>query len=344
VQGRSADGNSGNKCGPMPISAQLRRETTMTELGYRTTALEVVDGIDLTGKHAVVTGCYAGIGIETVRALASAGAKVTMACRDAAKAEKVAAELNQSLGMTLVDSAPIDLGSLASVRAFATAYRANHDTLDILINNGAVMACPQSSTSDGFEMQFGVNHLGHFCLTTELLPLLKNAQGARVVCLSSTGHLRSPVVFDDIQFENRDYDPWASYGQAKTACSLFAVGIQNRYKDDGIEGFAVHPGGIMTTLQRHMSGEDIESRGWVDSEGNVNERFKTVEQGASTSVWAATSPDLAGLGGRYLEDCAEAEVIEGTPEFPRGVMPYAVDPALADQLWALSEAMIASKS
>lgn len=314
----------------------------MTEFGYRTTALEAVDGIDLTGKHAVVTGCYAGIGIETVRALAAAGARVTMACRDADKAEKVAAELNQSLGGSLIDSAPLDLGSLASVRAFAAAYSADHDTLDILINNGAVMACPQTSTSDGFEMQFGVNHLGHFCLTTELLPLLKNSQSARVVCLSSTGHLRSPIVFEDIQFEHRDYDPWASYGQAKTACSLLAVGIQNRYKDDGIEGFAVHPGGIMTTLQRHMSGDDIESRGWVDSEGNVNERFKTVEQGASTSVWAATSPDLAGRGGRYLEDCAEAEVIEGVPEMPKGVMQYAVDPALAEQLWEISETMIAS--
>ncbi|MFT6017175.1 MAG: NAD(P)-dependent dehydrogenase (short-subunit alcohol dehydrogenase family) [Patiriisocius sp.] len=321
-----------------------QQESNMTEFGYRTTALEAVSGIDLTGKQVIVTGSYAGIGIETVRALASAGAKVTMACRDNVKAIKVASELNQSLGSSLIDSGALDLGSLASVRAFAESFRATHDKLDILINNGAVMACPQGLTSDGFEMQFGVNHLGHFCLTTELLPLLKAAQSARVICLSSTGHFISPVVFDDIQYENRPYDSWSSYGQAKTACSLLAVGIQNRFGDDGIEGFAVHPGGIMTTLQRHMSQDDIESRGWVDQQGNVNERFKTVEQGASTSVWAATSAELSGKGGCYLEDCAIADVAQARPEMPKGVMAYAVDPASADQLWQLSEKMIASKS
>jgi NAD(P)-dependent dehydrogenase (short-subunit alcohol dehydrogenase family) len=151
------------------------------------------------------------------------------------------------------------------------------------------------------------------------------------------------VVFDDINYEQREYDPWGSYGQSKTACSLLAVGIQNRFKQDGVEAFAVHPGGIMTTLQRHMSEADIQSRGWVDDEGNVNERFKTVEQGASTSVWAATSPILAGHGGVYLEDCNIAEVVAARPEMPKGVMHYAVDGANADQRWQVSEAMLAGK-
>jgi NAD(P)-dependent dehydrogenase (short-subunit alcohol dehydrogenase family) len=321
-----------------------KRGERMSEFGYRTTALEAIDGIDLSGKHSVVTGCYAGIGIETVRALASAGAAVTMACRDLAKAESVAAELNGSLNTTNIEAATLDLGSVSSVRAFVQSYASTHNQLDILINNGAVMACPKSTTSDGFEMQFGVNHIGHFVLTSGLLPLLKAAGSARVVCLSSTGHFISPVVFDDVNFENRDYDPWASYGQSKTACALLAVGIQERHAADGIEAFSVHPGGIMTTLQRHMSDDDIQSRGWVDAEGNVNERFKTVEQGASTSIVAATSKGLEGKGGCYLEDCAIAEVVTAKPEFPKGVMSYALDKQAADQLWELSEKMVASVS
>ncbi len=316
----------------------------MAEFGYRTTALEVVEGVNLTGKQVVVTGCYAGIGIETVRALASAGAKVTMACRDAVKAAAVADELNQALGVNTISSAALDLGQLSSVRAFVAQYSAVHDKLDILINNGAVMACPPGKTADGFELQFGVNHMGHFALTKGLLPLLKKAGAARVVCLSSTGHFLSPVVFDDIHFENRDYEPWSSYGQSKTACSLLAVGIQDRYSSEGIEAFAVHPGGIMTTLQRHMSDEDIQSRGWVDEEGNVNERFKTVEQGASTSVFAATSDLLTGKGGCYLEDCGIAEVVAERAAVPKGVMAYAVDSNAADQLWEMSEKMLAAHS
>jgi NAD(P)-dependent dehydrogenase (short-subunit alcohol dehydrogenase family) len=315
----------------------------MSTFGYRTTALDVVAGIDLSGQHAVVTGCYAGIGIETVRALASAGANVTMACRDGKRAAQVAADLNEAIGATHIDSAVLDLGSQKGVEKFAREFSEVHTSLDLLINNGAVMACPKGLTEDGFEIQFGVNHLGHFRLSVELMPLLRKANGARVVCLSSTGHFLSPVVFDDINYEQREYDPWGSYGQSKTACSLLAVGLQNRFKQDGVEAFAVHPGGIMTTLQRHMSEADIQSRGWVDDEGNVNERFKTVEQGASTSVWAATSPVLAGHGGVYLEDCNIAEVVSARPEMPKGVMQYAVDGANADQLWQVSEAMLAGK-
>jgi NAD(P)-dependent dehydrogenase (short-subunit alcohol dehydrogenase family) len=306
-----------------------------SSFGYRTSALEVVDGLDLSGKRAIVTGGYSGIGLETTRALATAGADVTIACRDLARAQATAKTLNDSISANRVTAARLDLGSLESVRECASNYLDSNDQLHILVNNAAVMACPQDKTSDGFEMQFGTNHLGHFALVNHLLPALKSAS-ARVVCLSSTGHFLSPVVFEDIAFSNREYDPWSSYGQAKTANALMAVGIQARYANDGIEAFAVHPGGIMTTLQRHMSQDDILSRGWVDAQGNVNELFKTVEQGASTSVWAATSSDMAGRGGRYLEDCSEATIHTEFPESRTGVMAYAVDVALAEKLWDLS--------
>ena len=316
----------------------------MADFGYRTTAAEAVAGIDLTGKHAIVTGGYSGIGIETVRALAGAGAQVTIGVRNAARGEATAQELNAELRDTKVQAAELDLGSLASVRRFAQSYLqtlpADNPALNILVNNAAVMACPLEHTVDGHELQFGTNHLGHFCLFNELLPALQAAEGARVICLSSTGHFRSPVVFEDINFEHREYDPWAGYGQAKTANALTAVGIQSRYANKGIEAFAVHPGGIMTTLQRHMTKEEITQRGWVDEQGNINERFKTTEQGASTSVWAATAPTLAGRGGRYLEDCSEAQVLEKMSADFTGVMNYAVDPALADKLWSLSTDLI----
>lgn len=312
----------------------------MTDFGYRTTAADAMAGISLAGKQVIVTGGYAGIGLETVRALADAGAHVTIAARDAARGEATARTLNTELGEQRVSAAELDLGSLASVRDFSQTYMAQHNALHILINNAAVMACPLEHTTDGFEMQFGVNHIGHFSLFKQLLPLLQAAQGARVVCLSSTGHFRSPVVFDDIGFERREYDPWEGYGQSKTANALMAVGIQARYASDNIEAFAVHPGGIMTTLQRHMTAEEITQRGWVDAEGNVNDRFKTTRQGASTSVWAATSASLTGKGGCYLEDCSAAKVLTEMSADFNGVMNYAVDPTLADQLWTVSEAML----
>ena len=316
-------------------------EHHMADFGYRTTALEAVAGINLSGKTAIVTGGYSGIGFETARALASAGADVTIACRDLGRAKQAATELNQAIGAERVNAAQIDLASLASVRAFASQFLATHPQLHILINNAAVMACPLSHTADGFEMQFGTNHLGHFAMFQQLLPGLQAAKGARVVCLSSTGHILSPVVFDDIAFEQREYQPWLSYGQAKTANALMAVGIQARYANEGIEAFAVHPGGIMTSLQRHMTEGEIRERGWVDENGKVNERFKTVEQGASTSTWAATSPALAGQGGQYLEDCTPAVIHDAIPESRTGVMRYALDPAHADKLWELSLKMTA---
>lgn len=308
----------------------------MSQFGYRSTAAEVVADVSLDGKRAIVTGGYSGIGEETSLALAGAGAKVTLACRDLPRAQAKADEMNTKIGAQRVSAAELDLGSQASVNSFAESYVAENSELHMLINNAAVMACPQDTTADGFELQFGTNHLGHFGLFFGLKPALLAAGGARVVCLSSTGHFLSPVHFDDIGFERRDYDPWASYGQAKTANSLMAVGVQQRFKDEGIEAFAVHPGGIMTSLQRHMTEAEILARGWVDAEGNMNERFKSTEEGASTSTWAATAPSLTGRGGRYLEDCAEAEVLKERSEDFTGVMDYAVDVDGARRLWDLS--------
>ncbi len=309
----------------------------MTEqFGYRTKARSTIKDIDLTSKSVIVTGGYSGIGLETAKALRQAGADVTIACRDLERARVIAASFDAS-------ALELDLSSLASIRRFVESYRSTHSTLHILVNNAAVMACPQMTTYDGFEMQFGTNHLGHYALSRLLLPELQKARGARVICLSSTGHLLSPVVFDDIQFERRQYDPWLSYGQAKTANSLTAVAIQHRYQSAGIEAFAVHPGGIMTNLQRHMTESEIRSRGWVDAEGNINERFKSVEEGASTSTWAATSPALHGQGGRYLEDCGFAKIHQTHPGAPSGVMTYAIDVDLAEQLWLTSEALIEAK-
>ena len=315
---------------------------TATNFGYRTTALQAIEGVDLAGKNAIVTGGYSGIGFETVKALASAGAAVTIACRDLPRGEQVARDLNQEIGADRIDAMALSLDSQTAVKEFADLYLERRNTLEILICNAAVMACPFEKTADGFELQFGTNHLGHFALFQHLLPALKAANGARVVCLSSTGHFLSPVMFDDIGFKNRPYDPWKSYGQAKTANALMVVGIQSRFSDDGIEAFAVHPGGIMTTLQRHMSDEDIQSRGWVDTEGNVNEQFKTTEQGASTSIWAATSAYLTDRGGQYLEDCSEATVHDTLPESRTGVMHYAVDQENADKLWEHSLSMLAN--
>jgi NAD(P)-dependent dehydrogenase (short-subunit alcohol dehydrogenase family) len=317
----------------------------MTRIAYaggrRPTALEVVEGRDLSGKTAIVTGATSGLGVETARALASAGADVALAVRDMARGEAVAQEIRQGGAKGAVSVIPLELADPASVRACAAAFQgeaAAPRPLHILINNAAIMATPKTLTPQGYEAQFATNHLGHFLLAELLTPNL-TAEGARVVALSSTGHLRSPVVFDDIHFERRDYDPWLAYGQSKTADALFAVELSRRLADKGVTANAVHPGGIMTGLQKHMDPADIKARGWVDEAGKVNPAFKTVEQGAATSVWAATAPELEGVGGKYLEDCQEAEPWRA--ELPyAGYAPYALDPEAAARLWTMSRAMV----
>ena len=315
-------------------------DESATTFGARSTALEVIAGHDLRGRNAIVTGGASGIGVETVRALATAGARVVLAARNEAQADEVAATLRFETGSYTVDVGVVDLASLASVRAFVAGHLATKRPLHILINNAGVMATPQSYTADGFEMQFGTNHVGHFALATGLLPALKAAGNARVVSLSSIGHRRSDVHFDDLNFRERPYDAFSAYGQSKTANVLFAVEMTRRHAADGITSNAVMPGGIMTGLQKHMSRESQLAMGWFDESGKVNERFKSTAQGAATSIWAAVAPELEGVGGKYLENCAIAE--PWTEEQPmQGYLPYAVDAGNARRLWDVSEGLVA---
>ena len=301
----------------------------------RSTALDVVSGLDLTGRSAIVTGGGAGIGLETARALASAGARVTLAVRNAEQGRASAERLRAETGNSAIDVGMLDLADLPGVRRFAASW--GDRPLHLLINNAGVMACPLTRTPQGWESQFATNHLGHFALTNLLWPALSAGSGARVVSLSSTGHKISPIRFDDINFET-GYNKWTAYGQAKTANALFAVQLDALGRGAGVRAFAVHPGGIMTELQRHLPREEMIAAGWMDEAGNVDARFKTPAQGAATSVWAATSPALDGMGGVYCEDCDIAEpTAEGSPEVRiRGVNAHAVDRADAARLWTLS--------
>ncbi|MHC5795915.1 SDR family NAD(P)-dependent oxidoreductase [Lacisediminihabitans sp. FW035] len=297
------------------------------------TAHDVIQGIDLAGRTAIVTGGYSGLGFEVTKALVGAGAAVTVPARRPEHARQVL----DDAGLTTVEVDALDLADLDSVAAFAGRFLASGRTLDILINNAAVMAAPLTRVGDGWESQFATNHLGHFALTNRLWPALVEAGHARVIALSSSGHKLSGIRFDDLDF-TADYDKWQAYGQAKTADSLFAVELDTLGREHGVRAFAVHPGGIMTPLQRHLPREEMIAAGWMDEAGTVNERFKSTEQGAATTVWAATSPRLDGLGGVYCEDCDIAEVV--TPDSPeartRGVYAYAVDPQDAARLWAVS--------
>ena len=308
---------------------------------HDSTAIEVVTGVDLRGRTAIVTGAYSGIGLETARALLLGGASVTLAVRDRERGLRTAADLAASTGRDRVSVGRLDLAHLTSIRRFASEWLESHDRLDILVNNAGLMACPLRRTGRGWELQFATNHVGHAALTQLLLPALRTAEHARVVQLSSIGHRLSAVEFDDVHFERRDYDKWRAYGQSKTANALFAVGLQQQHGGDGIDSFAVHPGAIMTRLQRHLPDDELAALGWSDATRREGLGFKTPSQGAATSVWAATAPELSGRGGRYLEDCAEAEpAVPG--ERARGVAAHATDPEAAERLWALTEDTLAN--
>ena len=293
---------------------------------------DVLDGIDLTGKTVVITGGTSGLGQESARAMAAKGANVTMTGRNMEKAQAVADAIGGDVSVE-----ELELGSFASIRAFADRMLKKHPRIDILINNAGVMASPYMETSDGFELQFGSNHLGHFLMTTLLMPAF--GEGSRVVALSSSAHHFAPVMFDDIGFKSKDYDKWAAYGQSKTANALFAIGLNTRLKDKGAEAFSVHPGVIQTELARHMTEEDIAMfAGGIES-GAIP--TKTVPQGAATQVYAATAPELAGKGGAYLADVQIAPVEADTEDMSK-VRPYAIDGEAAERLWAVSEEMVAS--
>ena len=305
-----------------------------TPFSFESTAAEVVAGIDLTGRRVIVTGGASGIGIETARALASAGAEVTLAVRNVAAGERTAEDIVATTNNKQVLVAPLDLADQASVASFTAGW---DGPLDILVNNAGVMACPLARTPEGWEMQFATNHLGHFALANGLHRALAEAGGARVVSVSSSGHLRSPVLFEDIHFRQREYEPWSAYGQSKTANVLFAVEATERWADDGITANALMPGGIRTNLQRYVTEEDLARlRAQISSSEDI--RWKTPEQGAATSVLVATSPLLNGIGGRYFEDCNEAA--PNQPSSRRGVAAYALDPDAAARLWQVSLEML----
>ncbi|MEA2448511.1 MAG: hypothetical protein QOG63_443 [Thermoleophilaceae bacterium] len=292
-----------------------------TQFGFESTADEVAAGIDLTGTRVVVTGASSGIGVETARTLAGSGAEVTLAVRDVEAGERTAKDISATTGNRDLHVAPLDLADRRSIAAFVAAW---DGPLHVLVNNAGVMAIQElTRTPAGWETQFATNHLGHFELALGLHDALAAAGSARIVSVSSAAHLVSPVLFDDIHFKSRPYEPMPAYGQSKTANVLFAVGATARWAGDGITANALMPGAIATNLQRHMEPDGADS----------GTRMKTVQQGAATSVLVATSPLLEGVGGRYFEDCNEAEVVADVSEATRGVAAYALDPANADRLW-----------
>jgi NAD(P)-dependent dehydrogenase (short-subunit alcohol dehydrogenase family) len=312
--------------------------STTSRFGPDTTTSEVLEGIDLTGRNAIVTGASGGLGAETARALAEKGANVLLAARDLAKAAPVAEAIRPQAAGGSVEVAELDLTSLDSVRAFAARFNEAHEELQLLVNNAGIMACPLVRTEQGWERQGATNHLGHFLLTGLLVPALRAGAPSRVVIVSSAAHLLSPVNFDDVHFERRDYDKWVAYAQSKTANVLFARELNRRLQADGVTANALHPGVIMTELARHLTRDDVKNMMERPPEG-VPFRFKAVPAGAATSVWAATAPELEGRGGLYLEDCGIGEPA-GEEAPGTGYAPHAFDPEAAKALWDLSEKLV----
>lgn len=309
----------------------------MSEFGFSTTTDEVLEGHDLTGKTVFVTGGSSGLGQETARAMAASGAHVILCARDQGKLDEAVAAITGEVPGARLDTLVCDLASLESIRAAGAEANERFGKIDLLINNAGVMACPRMSTADGFEMQFGTNHLGHFALTKQLMPLVEAGEDKRIVNLSSRGHHFAPVDLDDPNFESRDYNEWVSYGQSKTANILFTVGLEKRFGGKGIHAYAVHPGGIQTNLGRHLSEEQSSSLIDRIKKSDPSYEWKTIPQGAATQVWAATAPELDGKGGVYCEDCHVAEVDNESSK--GGVRSYALDEGAADRLWSMSEEM-----
>ena len=315
----------------------------MSGFGATSTADDVLEGRDLTGRTAFITGGYSGLGHETARAMAAKGAHIIIAGRDEAKLASAAAELKEQTGAH-IDTIVCDLASQTSVKACAAEANTRFEKIDLLINNAGVMACPQSETTDGFEMQFGTNHLGHFTLTSGLLPLVEKGENPRIINLSSRGHHISPVHLDDPNYEGNPYQKWDAYGQSKTANVLFSVSLEEKLKDRGIRSLALHPGGIVTNLGRHMTPEDyawMRDRMKAQSDEEMTAAFKTIPQGAATTCWAATAEDALDQASVYCEDCHVAQVDD--EDTNGGVRSYAIDPGKAEQLWQLSEAMTGHK-
>ena len=306
-----------------------------TPFNRDSTALEVVAGVDLTGRRAIVTGAASGIGVETARALAVAGAEVTLAVRDLSAGEATAKEINTTTGRDDVRVGYLDLSKRTSVEAFVADWTG---PLHLLVNNAGVMASPRTYTVDGWELQFGTNHMGHFILTNGLRSALAAGDGARVVSVSSSGHLRATVDFDDLQFRSREYNPWTAYGQSKTANIWLANEITRRWADDRIIANSLMPGAIRTNLQRYVSDQELER---LRAASGPDIGWKSVEQGASTSVLLAVSPLLEGIGGRYFENCNEAE--PNVSGHRTGYAPWAHDAEGAARLWDTSLQLLTSR-
>ena len=321
-----------------------QQKPTNSEFHSKTNADEITKGIDISNKTAIVTGGYSGIGLETTRALVTAGAKVIIP----AKRTEIACKNLEGI-VPNEDIVEMNLENLNSVKKFTEDFKESFKKLDLLINNAGIMACPETRIGNGWESQFAVNHIGHFLLTKELMDTMAENDSARFVSLSSSAHSLTGILWDDIHFQNNPYDKWMAYGQSKTASSLIAIEFHRRMVDKGVSGFSVHPGGILTPLQRHLQKEEMVALGWMDENGSPSEMaknfFKTTSQGASTTLWCATSSSLNGIGGVFCEDCDIAkrknEVDESLQRY-FGVADWAVDTEEASKLWDVTEKMLAS--
>ena len=316
------------------ITSRFSRESTV---------FDVVEGLDLHGKTALVTGGGAGFGYATARALAKAGASVYVADIDLPKTRAAVDAYVAENPATRLLPAQLDLGSNAKVRDFANSFAASVPSLDILVLNAGIMAAPQGYTEDGVERQLAVNFLGHYILTRMLTPLLVKSGDARVVSVSSIGHRRSDIRYDDINFRQAEYNTWDAYGQSKTACALLAVEVDRRLRDQGVRSNTLNPGGSMTGLHHHLTDEQRRRMGWLDENGNPPAKWRVPEQCAATATWLATAPELAGVGARYFEECQEA--VPWSEENPGvGVKGYALDPANARRLWDVAAGLAGMQS
>jgi len=307
-------------------------------------SLDVLKDIDLNGKTAIVTGGYSGIGFDTTKGLVSAGAKVIIP----AKRTEIAAQNLDGI-VAKENIIKMDLSDLNSVSNFVDSFKENYKELDLLINNAGIMACPETRVGNNWESQFAINHIGHFVLANGLMDVMEGVDGARFVSLSSSAHSLTGILWDDIHFQENQYDKWMAYGQSKTASSLIAIEFNRLMIDKGVSGFSVHPGGIVTPLQRHLGNEEMVALGWMNDDGTLSDLaknfFKSTSQGASTTLWCATSPDLDNIGGVFCEDCdiakRKSEVDESLQRY-FGVADWAIDTEEASKLWEKTELMLSN--